>query len=176
LFVGGECVAVVVPPDAPPVVSVQTAQQGGYDAGAPLKVLGTFIVGEDNTSASILMLWTVCIRAGVQQGPAHPPPLQLFHIKFCNPPTNILSCEPWLKGPRSQVHVWDADGALQPLAVDTTTGLRGSNLVIKPNQLVAGTTYRITMGVTGSRGTGLRRGPLVLCLHPTIYIAISKSW
>jgi hypothetical protein len=61
----------------------------------------------------------------------------------------------------------DADGTLQPLVVDTTTGLQGSNLVVKPNQLVAGTAYRFTFGVTSSGGAGSSEGSFsLLCQHP----------
>ena len=85
----------------------------------------------------------------------------------------MLRFSPWLRGPRSQVHVWDADGTLQSLVVETTTGLQGNNLVVKPNQLVAGAAYRFTLGVTSSGGAGSSQGSSSY-QHPTamrIFIA-----
>ena len=78
----------------------------------------------------------------------------------------MLHFSPWLRGPRSQVHVWDADGTLQPLVVETTTGLHGNNLVVKPNQLIAGATYRFTLGVTSSGGFSSSQGSSFTSTQP----------
>ena len=47
---------------------------------------------------------------------------------------------------------------LQPLVMETTTGLHGNNLVVKPNQLIAGAAYRFTLGVTSSGGFSSSHG------------------
>jgi hypothetical protein len=48
-------------PGAPPVVSVRSAQQAGYDGAAPLKILGAFKVGDGNTDPDGVR-WTVRVR------------------------------------------------------------------------------------------------------------------
>ena len=66
-----DCVSL---PGAPPVISVRSAQQAGYDGAAPLKILGAFVVGDGNTGPNGV-LWTVRVRAGdlvvlgIMQGP-----------------------------------------------------------------------------------------------------------
>ena len=62
-------------PGAPPVVSVRSAQQAGYDGAAPLKILGAFKIGDCNTGPDGVR-WTVrgsgardAASRGVMQGP-----------------------------------------------------------------------------------------------------------
>jgi hypothetical protein len=50
--------------------------------------------------------------------------------------------------------------------VETTTGLHGNNLVVKPNQLIAGATYRFTLGVTSSGGFSSSQGSSFTSTQP----------